>query len=247
MHTKSLVIFRNTLRIVMDSGEINQARNYVNHYGGGASLRLTGGGVGELAFTGGSSLRLNGGGGNGEFPITGGGQLKLNGGGGDMPVFRGSGGMPVFRGAGIHTIGAGRYYGQHGAGLGDFFGGLFRRLFPVIIRGATTFVGETLDRHEKGESLGEAAKGALNPTLGSLARGAMQAFAGQRGRGRKRKWKGGSTDELNGGSVDKHSLTGAGKRKRRRGKKSVYKSRRRTRKQRKFVSEGESGNVHYNF
>lgn len=158
--------------------------------------------------------------------------------GGNINVFRESGTLPTFRGAGAHSTG--RYLGQHGSGIGSFFGGLARRLFPVVLKGAATFVGETVDRTEQGQSLGSAAVGAIQPTLGSMAKGALNAFTGQRGSGRRRKIKR--------VSVSAKKLTGGGKK--RRSKKAVYKSRRKAkgrRRPRKFVSEGEAENVHYNF
>ena len=78
----------------------------------------------------------------------------FNGGGG------GGGEMPVFRGA--------RRYPQYGAGIGDFFRGLFRTLFPVALRGAATFVNEAVRGQGEGASFAQAAKAAIQPTLGAV-------------------------------------------------------------------------------
>jgi hypothetical protein len=65
--------------------------------------------------------------------------------------------LPVFRG--------GR---QGGEGLGDFFRGILRFIAPIALRGLTTFAGKTLDAHQQGASLADAAKSAIKPTLQSV-------------------------------------------------------------------------------
>jgi len=73
----------------------------------------------------------------------------------------GSGGeFPVYRGA--------RRFPQYGAGIGDFFRGLFRTLFPVALRGAATFVNEAVREQGEGATLGQAAKAAFKPALGAV-------------------------------------------------------------------------------
>ena len=80
--------------------------------------------------------------------------------GGEIPVFRG-----------------GR---QSGEGLGDILRGIFRFVAPLALRGISKFAGHTLDAHQKGATLKEAAKSALTPTLNSVASG----FAEQIQRGK---------------------------------------------------------------
>jgi hypothetical protein len=69
--------------------------------------------------------------------------------GGELPVFRG----------GL----------QNGEGIGDFFRGLLRFVAPIAMRGISTFAGSMMDAHQKGQTLKEAAKQALKPTLGAVA------------------------------------------------------------------------------
>ena len=95
--------------------------------------------------------------------------------------------LPVFRG-GV----------QNGEGLGDFFRGLLRFVAPVAMRGISTFAGHMMDGRQKGQSLKEAAKQAIRPTLGEVAssisermQGAMseQTGSGYHRKSRKRKVK----------------------------------------------------------
>jgi hypothetical protein len=79
--------------------------------------------------------------------------------GGEIPVFRG-----------------GR---QSGEGLGDILRGIFRFIAPIALRGFSTFAGHTLDAHQKGASLKDAAKSALNPTLNSVTTGIAEQFRGR--------------------------------------------------------------------
>jgi hypothetical protein len=78
--------------------------------------------------------------------------------GGEIPVFRG-----------------GR---QSGEGLGDILSTLFRRFLPIVLRGVGTFAGHTLDAHQKGATLKDAAKSAINPTLSSVTSGIAEQFRG---------------------------------------------------------------------
>ena len=79
--------------------------------------------------------------------------------GGEIPVFRG-----------------GR---QTGEGLGDILRGIFRFIAPIALRGISTFAGHTFDAHQKGASLKDAAKSALNPTLNSVTSGIVEQFRGR--------------------------------------------------------------------
>jgi hypothetical protein len=76
--------------------------------------------------------------------------------GGEIPVFRG-----------------GR---QSGEGLGDILRGIFRFIAPLALRGISAFAGHTLDAHQKGATLKDAAKSALTPTLNSVASGFAERF-----------------------------------------------------------------------
>jgi hypothetical protein len=82
--------------------------------------------------------------------------------GGEIPVFRG---------------------GQHGAGLGDILRGLFRFLAPIALRGMSAFASSTLQAHDRGVPLKDAAKGALRPALGAIVSAAQGAVRQQTGSG----------------------------------------------------------------
>ena len=79
-----------------------------------------------------------------------------------------SGGIPVFRGA--------RRAGQYGAGIGDFFRGIFRRFLPIAVKGAATFLSETVKNNREGASFKDAAKAALRPTLGATLANVGEEF-----------------------------------------------------------------------
>lgn len=51
-------------------------------------------------------------------------------------------------------------------------------MLPVVLRGAATFAGETMDANERGVSLGEAAKGALKPALHAAVQAVSEGFQG---------------------------------------------------------------------
>lgn len=75
--------------------------------------------------------------------------------GGEIPVFRGG--------------------FQSGEGLGDFFRGLLRHIAPIALRAVSSFAGRTLDAHQKGSTLKDAAKQALLPTLQGALKPAASA------------------------------------------------------------------------
>ena len=64
--------------------------------------------------------------------------------GGGGGAYRFGGNLPVFHGA--------PRYHQYGAGIGDFFRGLIRTFLPVAMRGASTFLNETLKAQQDGVS-----------------------------------------------------------------------------------------------
>jgi hypothetical protein len=81
---------------------------------------------------------------------------------------------------------------QNGDGIGDILRGLARFLLPLFFRGAKTFANETIRGTEQGMSFGEAAKGALHPTLNAVTGAATKQFQGGSGKKRKSKQNGGS-------------------------------------------------------
>ena len=88
-----------------------------------------------------------------------------------MPVYQGRG-LPVFQG----------YGDQRGSGLGDILRGVFRSvipfLAPIACRAASGFISNTARGLNSGQSLKDAAKGALRPT----AEGAVEAVAEEVGK-----------------------------------------------------------------
>ena len=77
---------------------------------------------------------------------------------------------------------------QYGNCIGDFLRGIFGRVFPVILRGATGFVNAASKASDEGASPLEAAKAGLRPGAAGLVSGAVNALQKyQSGSGRKRK------------------------------------------------------------
>lgn len=115
-------------------------------------------------------------------------------GGSSFPVFRGSRHMAY----------------QEGAGIGDILRGIFRFLAPVALRGLSSFAGNTLRAHQKGATLGEAAKSSILPALGDAAQGVMERFSqpGQEGGGKRKRRAGG---RATGGSKKKRQRRGKAK------------------------------------
>ena len=64
--------------------------------------------------------------------------------------------FPVFRGA---------RYVQYGNGFGDVLRGIWRTVFPVIARGAATFMQNLASNKEEGKDWSKAAKEAAIPAL----------------------------------------------------------------------------------
>ena len=92
----------------------------------------------------------------------------------DMGVFRG---LPYQRGFGIGEmpVFSGLPY-QRGSSFGSFFGGLFRRILPILGSAARTFISSAAEGLNRGDTLGSAAKGALMPTLAEGVHGAVREF-----------------------------------------------------------------------
>lgn len=83
------------------------------------------------------------------------------------------------RGGNLVFRGGRRSLAQRGDGFGDVVRGLFRWFAPVLASGASTFASKVIENRESGQSLGDAAKGALTPALGSvLAAAAKRAQGG---------------------------------------------------------------------
>ena len=94
------------------------------------------------------------------------------------------GNLPAFSGA---------RRGQYGAGLGDILRGIFRAVFPIAIRGASTFLGETLKARDEGSNWKNAALAALPGTAHNIAADAaekLKSSATQQTGGRRRRRKG---------------------------------------------------------
>jgi hypothetical protein len=85
--------------------------------------------------------------------------------------------LAVFRGA-----------SQYGNGIGDILRGFFSRVFPVVLRGATSFLGAASRAADSGASPLDSVKAGLQPGAAGLMSGALDAFQRhQSGSGRKRK------------------------------------------------------------
>ena len=84
--------------------------------------------------------------------------------------------LAVFRGA-----------PQYGNGIGDILRGFFSRVFPVVLRGATSFLGAASRAADSGASPLDSVKAGLQPGAAGLMSGAIDAFQKhQSGSGRKR-------------------------------------------------------------
>lgn len=59
--------------------------------------------------------------------------------------------------------------GQHGEGIGSFFRSVWRFIAPIALRGYSNFASNTLQKHEQGASLKDAAKSSIMPALGAMA------------------------------------------------------------------------------
>jgi len=81
------------------------------------------------------------------------------------------GGLPVFHGA-----------DQYGEGLGDILRGVFRFLLPIASSAASKFITSTSSGIDAGQSLTQAAKSAILPTVGEAIWGVgKEALAKHRG------------------------------------------------------------------
>jgi len=89
--------------------------------------------------------------------------------------------MTVFRGH------AGRF--QEGAGFGDIFRSIMTNVFPVLMKGAATFLGEAVKSREQGKTYKESAKDAIAPTLSTIMKSGLERYEAQRGSGKRRTHK----------------------------------------------------------
>ena len=96
------------------------------------------------------------------------------------------GALPVFRGA--------KYYSQSGAGIGDFFRGVFRHVMPIALQGMSAFLGQTLKNRDTGANWKESLKSAIAPTTRNVLENATSAITeklSQKGTGHRKKKKSG--------------------------------------------------------
>ena len=90
--------------------------------------------------------------------------------------------LPVFRGA--------KYYSQSGAGIGDFFRGVFRHVVPIALQGMSAFLGQTLKTRDTGANWKESLKSAITPTTKNVLENAASAITeklSKKGSGRRKK------------------------------------------------------------
>ena len=113
--------------------------------------------------------------------------------GGDFQVFKGT------------------RYVQYGSGFGDVLRGIFRHVFPVVIRGAASFIGNMLHNRDEGQNWSSAAKSAIAPAASTILSETQNQIK-QRGSGKKRKHK-----------SKKNKQSGGKKKRRKKSKSSVYK------------------------
>lgn len=81
-----------------------------------------------------------------------------------------------------------RWGAQHGGQFGGSdLGGLMRVVGPALAHGAATFLSDAATGYAKGQSLGDAAKGAIAPAILSAVRSVGKRFQGGSGKRKKRK------------------------------------------------------------
>jgi len=93
--------------------------------------------------------------------------------------------LPVFRGA--------KYYSQSGAGIGDFFRGVFRHVVPIALQGMSAFLGQTLRSRETGANWKDSLKSAIAPKSRNILENATSAITeklSQKGTGHRKKKRG---------------------------------------------------------
>ena len=78
------------------------------------------------------------------------------------------GALPTFNGA---------RRAQYGSGLGDILRGIWRTIFPIAARGASSFLSEAVRAKDAGGSWGAAAKAAIAPTAQNVAAAALEKIA----------------------------------------------------------------------
>lgn len=81
---------------------------------------------------------------------------------------------------------AGARRAQVGGSLGGVLSSALRYLAPLAVRGASTFLNETLTGKDSGKSWGEAARAAISPALGSVMDGIVKGSE-QKGSGKRRR------------------------------------------------------------
>jgi hypothetical protein len=76
--------------------------------------------------------------------------------------------LPTFNGA---------RRGQYGAGLGDILKSIWRTIFPIAARGASTFLSETLRAKDSGSDWGAAARSAIAPLARNVGASVIEKIA----------------------------------------------------------------------
>ena len=144
--------------------------------------------------------------------------------------------MPVYRGA--------KYYSQSGAGIGDFFRGVFRHVVPIALQGMSSFLGQTLKARDTGANWKESVKSAIAPTTKNVLENATSAITeklSQKGSGRRKKRRsskskrkaggGGGRRRKSGGdaaSNKRGSMFGGGRRKKKRSRRKGLRGKRKS-------------------
>ena len=140
--------------------------------------------------------------------------------------------LPVFRGA--------KYYSQSGAGIGDFFRGVFRHVVPIALQGMSAFLGQTLKNRDTGANWKESLKSAIAPTTKNVLENATSAITeklSQKGTGRRKKKKSGKRMKKSGGGgrrtgADAYnkrgSMFGGGRRKKKRSRRKGLRAKRKS-------------------
>ena len=96
--------------------------------------------------------------------------------------------LPVFRGA--------KYYSQSGAGIGDFFRGVFRHVVPIALQGVSAFLGQTLKSRDTGANWKDSLKSSIGPAAKNVFENATNAITeklSQKGSGRRKKHRRGKS------------------------------------------------------
>ena len=100
------------------------------------------------------------------------GHFKAKAGAGNFPVFKADPGRFQYGGIPVYRANLGRF--QSGAGFGDILRSSFRTIFPILIRGASTFLGDVVKSSDEGASLRDAVAAAAGPAIGNVVSQALK-------------------------------------------------------------------------